>query len=279
MEDVLIPNPEQLKKKIEQIKKDGVSHLHIVSDFDRTLTPAFIDGQKTTSVIAQIRAGKYLTPDYPAKSYALFDEYHPIEIADDIPQEVKNKKMYEWWSKHLQLIVKSGMNKQVIEDIIKKRKIVYRRGVKEFLGTLATHKIPMLIFSAALGDLIEDSLKFEKMFHSNIHVISDFFEFDSKGNAVGYKSDIVHVFNKNEGQIKNSPYYEKMNGRENVILLGDGLGDSSMLEGLKHKTIIKIGFLNENVEKQLTNFKKEYDVVLLGDGAFDYPNEILKRII
>jgi 5'-nucleotidase len=279
MKDFIIRNEEELNEKIENIKKDGVSKLHVVSDFDRTLTPAFVEGQKTPTVIARIREGKYLTHDYPAKAYALHDEYYPIEIAEDIPYEKKVKKMHEWWSRHLKLIVESGMNKKVIEDIVRKRTLHYRKGAKELLELLAKHKIPILIFSAALGDIIEGSLKFEGMFHSNIHVISDFFEFDENGNAKGYKGEIIHVFNKNEGQIKKSPYYEKIKERKNVILLGDSLGDSEMLEGLVHETIIKIGFLNENIEKQKEKFLKEYDVLILNDGTMDYVSELLEKII
>jgi len=278
-ETLLIKNEKELNEKIEKIRRDGVSHLHIVSDFDRTLTPAFVQGQKTPTGIAQIREGGYLTPEYPAKAHALFDKYHPIEISETIPQEEKNKKMVEWWNTHLSLIVESGMNKEVIEDIINKRRIHYRESAKEFFNTLAKQNIPLLIFSAGVGDLIEGSLKYEGFFNKNIHIISNFFDFDKKGTAKGYKGAVIHSFNKNEGQIKNSPYFEQVKGRKNVVLLGDSLGDTNMLEGLVHENIIKIGFLNENVEKQKTKFEKEYDVVILGDGPMNYVNNLLSRLI
>ena len=37
-------------------------------------------------------------------------------------------------------------------------------------------------------------------------------------------------------------------GRHNIILIGESLGDPDMLNGLKpHENVIKIGFLNHNV--------------------------------
>ena len=40
-ENVIITNKQELDKKINAIKKDGKKSLHVISDFDRTLTHAF----------------------------------------------------------------------------------------------------------------------------------------------------------------------------------------------------------------------------------------------
>jgi len=279
MQEIHIPDEETLKKKIEQIKSDGVNELHIVADFDRTLTKAFVEGQKTHTGIAQIREGKYLTEDYAPRAHALFDKYHPIEISDSIPPEEKNKKMTEWWSKHQELLVECGMDMSIISDIIKKKRIHLREGVLEFLDNLHDGSIPFVIFSAGIGELIEKLFKSEGKLYNNIHVISNFFKFNKEGKVIGYKDKIIHVFNKNEGQLKDSPYYEKVKDRKNVILLGDGLGDLGMIEGLEHDNVIKIGFLNENVDEKLRLYSRKFDVVILHDGTFDYVNELLKKIL
>ena len=116
-------NFEQKKKKIKDI---GVNHLHVIADFDRTLTKAFVKGQKSSTVFAQLREGKYLTPEYSVRAYALFEKYYPIEISPEITNEMKKAKMYEWWKAHLNLFIESGMNKQIIEDVIKTNKIEFR---------------------------------------------------------------------------------------------------------------------------------------------------------
>lgn len=270
-----IKNPEILKKKIEKIKQEGINKLHIVSDFDRTLTNPFLDRRKAPSSIALIREGGYLTPEYVPKAFALFDKYHPIEIDEKIPQEIKNQKMHEWWSKHIKLISESGMNKEVIKDIMKKYKNIFRKKALELLDLLHELNIPTLIFSSGVGDLIEGFLKQENKFYKNIFIISNFFDYDENGNVKGYKSDIVHTFNKSEVQLKNKPYLEKIKKRKNVILLGDSLGDLGMTQGISHETIIRICFLNN--KNKLKIFKDKFDVVI-SNGSTDYVISLIKKL-
>lgn len=279
MKGILISNLESLKKKIEQIKKDGVSHLHIVSDFDRTLTPAFIDGKKPSTSFAQIREGGYLSEKYFQKAQVLFHKYQPLEISQEISLEEKKKHMSVWWEAHLNLMVKYGLQKSFIEDVINKKILKFRKGTKEFLDVLAIHKIPILIFSAGLGDIIKEFMISEGVMHHNIHIISNLFEFDTHGKAIGCHKPVIHTFNKDEGQIKDSPYYEQIKNKRNAILIGDMLSDCDMVHGLSHENVIKIGFLNENIEKLKDEFLKNFDVIVLNDGTFDYINALLKEII
>ena len=86
-ENIIISNEKELKEKIENIKKGGKEKLHVISDFDRTLTKCFVDGEKNPTMIAYIRNGNYLTPDYSQKAHALFDKYHPIEISSNINEK------------------------------------------------------------------------------------------------------------------------------------------------------------------------------------------------
>ena len=76
--NAIIINPQELDKKIEAMKKDGVSSLHIVSDFDRTLTKAFYHNKKAPSILSELRNGKYLTKEYAEKAHDLYNQYHPI---------------------------------------------------------------------------------------------------------------------------------------------------------------------------------------------------------
>jgi 5'-nucleotidase len=66
--------------------------------------------------------------------------------------------------------------------------------------------------------------------------------------------------------------------RNNVILLGDSLGDLGMVNNLDVGYIIKIGFLNQDIENRLELYKDKFDVVIAGDSSMDYVNKLLQKL-
>ena len=65
---------------------------------------------------------------------------------------------------------------------------------------------------------------------------------------VGFKGNLIHMFNKNEDAIHSSDYFEKLQNRTNVILMGDSIGDIKMALGVPQpSSVLKIGFLNDKV--------------------------------
>jgi cytosolic 5'-nucleotidase 3 len=281
LENVVIKDKEGLFRKIKNIKEDGLESLHIVTDFDKTLNKEFTSSGKFKSLISLIRDGGFLENDYPNKANALYDKYHPIEIDLSMPYDIKKEKMKEWWTTHIKLISLSKMHKDFIEKIILKSNMEFREKVSVFLNILSKKNIPTLIFSSGLGDFISYSLEKENLLFSNIHVISNFFDWDENGFAKPYyKGDkVIHILNKDETEIKDTPYFLKIKDRKNVILLGDSLEDIKMISGLKYKNIISIGFLNSDVENKLETYKNIFDVIILNDGSFMQVLEILNEII
>lgn len=279
MKNVIISDKRKLEEKIRKISEQGKDKFHVIADFDRTLTKTFVNNQKSATVIAQIRNGGYLTEDYPSKASALFNEYHPIEISTKIQEKEKKKKMHEWWRAHFDLLIKCGMNKQVINEIINKSEIEFRAGSSEFLEKLGINKIPLIIMSAGPGDMIKEHLKHDKKLHSNTNIIANMFRFNKNGMMIGVEEPIIHSLNKHETEISKLPVYNKLLERKNLLLLGDSLEDIRMVSGFPYKNLIKVGFLNENVEENLEKYKENYDVIILNDGSFDYINQLLKRLI
>jgi len=278
MEQVYFHNRELFQQKAREIKFHGLDKLHVVSDFDRTLTKFFYEGKKIPSTIALIREGGYLTEDYPKKAFALFDKYHSIEMDETIDLDFKFKKMQEWWEAHEKLLVKSGMHRKVIEDILKRYPKIFREGTLSFFDYLNSHNVPLLIFSSGIGNLIEGYLEKNNKLTPNIHILSNTFNFDPEGYATGYKDRIIHTMNKSETKIKNEKYRRLISSRNNVILLGDSLGDLGMVDDLDVNLILKIGFLNEDVENKLALYKSKFDVVITNDGSMDYINELLYEL-
>lgn len=278
MKNIIISNKKIFERKLSRIINDGANNLHVVSDFDKTLTPYVINGKKAESSMGQIRANGYLSEDYVKKAYSLHAKYYPIEINENFSLEFKSKKMHEWWNKHLKLLIKYKMNKSIIDDIITKKLIKPRGKSLKFYDLLKEKDIPLLIFSAGKGEFIKGFLVSKKKLYKNIHIISNFYKFDKKEFVKGYKTRIIHSFNKNETSIKNTPYYTAINHRKNVILLGDGEGDVNMVEGLNHDVTLKIGFLNHNKSKLLKKYRKLYDVVIINDSDMNYVNKLIENI-
>lgn len=279
MDDVLISNPEKLAEKIEKFKSGGVDSIHVLTDFDRTLTKAFRGKEKVSTLFAEIRNGHYLTPDYASRAHALFDKYHPIEIDGSIDKKDKDRAMQEWWRFHFDLLIECGLNKEVMRDIIQKRTIEPRSGVGYFFEQLKNKNIPAVIMSAAIGDMVLMYLEQERLLQNNIYVVANFFEFDENGVVTKIKKPIIHSLNKSEIALSDFPFYEKIKDRKNIILLGDGIDDIGMAEGFEYDEIISVGFLNENTNDNREPFQKNFDVVITGDGDMGYVNEMMGKIL
>lgn len=142
MKNVIIQDLEKFNNTKKLIQKDGIGSLHILSDFDRTLTKAFIDEKEVPSLISILRNHNYLTPDYPKKAHMLFDKYHPIEIDPHIPREEKTKAMHSWWKSHYELLIESKLNKKDIENAARSEYVKFREGVLELLYFLDKKKVP-----------------------------------------------------------------------------------------------------------------------------------------
>ncbi len=277
--EVIIVNKEDFEKKKKAFVEGGKDKVHVISDFDRTLSKAFVDGERAPTVIAQIRNGGYLKEGYPKQAQDLFDHYHPIEKDETIPQEEKNRLMQEWWRKHFDLIIESGMNKDVIKSIVDEKNIILREGVTKLMSNLDSTKIPLVIMSASTGDMVIGHLKEDKVMYPNVHIVANLFKFDDSGKVTGVKEPIIHSHNKNEIVVKEFDFYEELLERRNVILLGDNVGDVGMIEGFDYDNLIKIGFLNEDVEKNLKKFEDNYDVIITNDGSFEFINNLMEEII
>jgi len=279
MGNIIIRDKTEFQRKLAAIKKDGLSELHVVSDFDRTLTKAFIAGKKVISSYSLLRESGYLDPELLEKDQALFNKYYPMESDIFLSEEEKYQVMAEWWAKHYQLFVEYGFNKNILLKLSDDYKNILRDSTLDLFEILAKTNLPLLIFSAGMGDIIKLFLERNNLLTSNIHLISNFLKYDNSGKAIGYNSKLIHVLNKNEIEIKDKGYYKEIAGRKNVILLGDNLGDLGMTAGIKHEVVFTVGFLNEREEELLEKFKDSFDVVILGDGSMDYVNGLLKNIL
>ena len=278
--EVLISNPEKLQEKIQKFKEGGIEKIHVLADFDKTLTRAFMGKKGFPSVISLLRDGTYLTPDYAEKAHALFNEYHPDEINLSLSLDQRKQRMKEWWEKHFQLLINSGLEKKDLEDIVGSGNIQFRDGAEELLKALREKNIPLVIISSnGVGNTTSMILEKEGMMSGNVHIITNIFEWDKDGKAICVKEPHIHVLNKNEVVVKDYPVYKEIENRKNVLLLGDSVDDNAMVEGFEYDEIIRIGFLNEKMEENKEKYLESFDVVITSDGSMEYVNELMDRLL
>ncbi len=279
--EIVIPNKERLEKTIESMKKDGADKLHVLADFDRTLTTAFVGGKSVRSLISVLYEGNYLTPDYAEKGQALSNKYHPIEVDPNVPFEEKWAAMDSWWREHSKLLIESGLNRDVIKKAVIESKVTLRDGYNDVADLLHTHNIPLVIMSASgLGsEGIAQYLKQSGKFYPNVHLVCNEYEWDSTGRAVSLREPIIHALNKYETAIQDYSAFDAVRERKNVVLLGDSVSDVGMVQGFEYDNLVTIGFLNDRVEENLERYQKAFDVVVIGDGSMEYVHELLREIV
>ena len=129
---MIIANKEKLDQKIQAMAAGRAGNLHILADFDRTLTTASVNGSPMPSLMSILRNGNYLSPDYAKIAQAFFDKYHLIEVDQNIALEEKKRAMKEWWTVHFQLLIDSGFRRNDLKKIAASGKIQLRDGVKFF---------------------------------------------------------------------------------------------------------------------------------------------------
>jgi len=280
-ENIIISKPELFEKIKHNFKLSGANKFHVVADFDRTLTQAFVNGEKIPSLMYLLREENILGDTYTKRAQEYYEKYYPIELDPNYPIEKKKKMMQEWWEKIFDLLIESKLNIKDIERVIKNDHLQLRGGTTQFLNFLKEKNIPLIIISSnGLGDeSISAYLENRGKLYKNIHIVSNSFEWDNEGYAKGIKKPIIHVMNKDETSLSEFPFFREIKDRKNVLLLGDSLGDVGMVSGFKYKNLIKVGFLNEEIDKNLEKYKENFDVVILNDSDMSYVNEMMKEII
>ncbi|EGD80360.1 5'-nucleotidase [Salpingoeca rosetta] len=274
---VVIGNQAAFDEKVAKLKKDGAKNLQVIADFDYTLTRFRLDdGKRSASTHAAIEMSKLMSEQFATETRANFEHYYPIEVSD-IPHEDKEKAMIEWWTKSHELMIKHDLRREYLEDMAGSDRLVLRDGVKEFLQSLKDKGVPIHIFSAGLYDIIHVYLRLHGL-EGMAHVVSNMMTFDDEGKLTGFKGELIHTLNKNSKALRDSPEWQQVQERTNVLLLGDNAGDIGMAKGLDRHTVLSVGFLNDR-EERLELYKQRYDVVLLGDGDMTYVRNLLADIV
>eukprot|EP01116_Phalansterium_solitarium_P019782 TRINITY_DN5655_c0_g2_i1.p1 TRINITY_DN5655_c0_g2~~TRINITY_DN5655_c0_g2_i1.p1 ORF type:complete len:289 (-),score=32.17 TRINITY_DN5655_c0_g2_i1:145-1011(-) len=275
---VMIKDPVAVQEKLNVLRTDGMPSVQVIADFDMTLTTFMTNGKRGMSSHNTIESSGMLGAEHAAKATALVQKYYPIEIDHSIPLDRKAALMVEWWVGAHELLVEHGMRADYIPEMVHRANLAFRNGTLQLFQKLHMHDVPVLIFSAGVGDIIREALRQRLVELPNVHVISNFMTFDDRGFTTGFKGNLIHTFNKQDVVIKGTPFFETVKDRRNVILLGDGLGDLQMSKGMSPKTVLSVGFLNDRVEERKQAYLDAFDIVVLNDGPMDVVHAIVDAV-
>lgn len=88
----------------------------------------------------------------------------------------------------------------------------------------------------------------------NLKVIANYVEYNSSegkvSNSFGTNHQLVHPYNKDDVSYHlSNTYFKDFSHYNNVILMGDSMGDLGMSYGvLNPNTVLTVGFLNDKVQ-------------------------------
>ncbi|KAI8095626.1 pyrimidine 5'-nucleotidase [Thamnidium elegans] len=281
---VRIHNVAQTTEKLQKIIKDGRSKLHFISDFDMTMSRHWVRNKDTDALERNASShgipAKYdkMTPEYKKETARIYNTYYPIEIDQTMTYDEKVPYMMKWWTEAHASLVAQKLNKSDLKIMAEQARLEIRPGVDKILVDCKETGIPFLVFSAGIGNIIEEILKGANMFYDNMHIVSNMMVFDDNDVCIDFKEPLIHVFNKSEFQLETSPYYKMIEERGNVILMGDSLGDLQMSKGVKHDLCFNIGFLNHDIKSLEPSYFNAFDLVIEGDANMNPVIELLKHI-
>lgn len=141
-----------------------------------------------------------------------------------IDADEKKKKMLEWWDVINGLIFDAKITLSNLKGSIRTANIELRDHADEFIQTLNTLNIPLLILSGGFGNIVIELLKDCKILLDNIKVLSNIVEFDENGNGTKFISETITMYNKNEAVLYDNEYLDKVKDRHNVFVIGDAEG-------------------------------------------------------
>ncbi|XP_011189071.1 7-methylguanosine phosphate-specific 5'-nucleotidase [Zeugodacus cucurbitae] len=288
LEDVIILNNDNCKikdrQRVERILNEfiegGHERLQIVSDFDFTITKQRTsNGAPIPSSFGLFEECKSLPPNFVKAARELHDTYRPIEVSPYISREEKVKAMIEWWTKSGQILMGFTFDLKEIDEIAKKYAYSIRDNTHELFESLDALNIPVLVFSAGLGNCVVAMLRQTGLLYPNLKVISNFLQFKDDTMLNGFKEPIIHTFNKNETMLEGTDYYDLVHSRDHIILMGDSLADSGMADGVPASShVLKIGFLYHHANEYLEEYMNTFDIVLVDDQTMNVPLMLLKLI-
>ncbi|KAM7448258.1 7-methylguanosine phosphate-specific 5'-nucleotidase [Porites harrisoni] len=267
-----------VRDKLRKLYESGPEKLQVISDFDKTLTKFVVNGEKGCTAYGVIESYKNFPESYREKAKELKEKYMPIEFSGDISSAEKEPLMIEWWTKAHELITELGLKKDDITQVVEDSPIALRDGVEWLFVKLHEKHVPLLIISGGLGDIIKEVIDQQSTIYDNVTIVANFFKYE-QGVMVGFKDKLLFSNNKRE-MTKDLEFFNRNKDRTSVIVMGDLPEDTHVSSSPKNpEVVLTIGFLNDKVNENLSNYMDAFDIVIVDDHSIELVDLLLVPIL
>ncbi|CAL8101091.1 unnamed protein product [Orchesella dallaii] len=274
-----IRDPTKVEAILQKLASDGPSKLQVITDFDFTLSRFHKDGKRCDSCHGILDHSPLMPDSFREKAKALYEKYYHIELDHKMTVEEKIPHMITWYKGSHNLLIEAQVTKQKIQEMVLTSRALLRDSAVNVLSYLNDHHVPVLIFSAGVGNILEEILHREKAFFPNVEVISNYMLFNEDGECTSFREPLIHMFNKNETALDNPDYFQDLKNRHNALVLGDSIGDLDMGSGIHNPgALLRIGFLNDKIDERMDSLYNNFDVVLVDDQTFDFVNVVSRMV-
>lgn len=166
----MVVDHKALRRKVRAMQKDGADSLFVIADFDRTLTTAL--GHSCHMMLSNCKA---LSEAYRSKTEALYKEYYPLEVSHTLTREEKIPLMKEWYHKNHTLLLSEGLTHQHLREAVEAGNTELRPGSEQLVQLLDRRNVPLLVFSAGIGNIIDIFLtkRLGGRIPGNTHIVSN----------------------------------------------------------------------------------------------------------
>ena len=296
---IIIPSPESFLSIRSRLIADGPGRLQLICDFDHTLSSF-----ASLSSHGALEHSSSLPADYQLKVKQLYDKYYPIEMDMSVGNEEKARVMVDWWEAAHALLLSYRFRRSYITAAVSQAmqsgRLQLRAGAAELLRYCSAQSLPLLVFSAGLGDCIASFLAQSQLLFPCVDIVSNWMRWgrdEAAGDEVivGFESDLIHSLNKDYHHVRRQREREgrgrealdalHAESRRNVLLLGDSLGDVRMVHGLEGVgALLRVGFVNGRCsEEKMRRYRETYDVLICdredgSAGSMDFVLELLQML-
>ena len=252
------------EKKINELKqKINKENICVFMDYDKTITSSESIDSWAASANKEVM-GEEIIKDL--NKY--YEKYGVIEFDYHIDKNKREKYIIEWYDKCIDLYYQYGLTKEKLKESINSSKLILREGAKDILSKLYENNIPVIIFSAGIGNVIEQFLQEKGCYYDNITIIGNFIKFDQNGSMIKFYEKIIQKLKKNIDKVDELIIKEKIKEKEYRVVIGDLVEDINMMGEYPENKSLKIGLLNKNITENLEVYKKNFDIVLTEANNF-----------